>query len=283
MSWLRVALEKQGPIIAMTRGANGAWLLVGGDPETHVIFVPLAGDAQHRHSVRRHLTHVRAYDDETVYAAGPGSVLVGYDGGWEDDESPALTVRAIWCSDHIYVLADRELAYFDGRWHTVELAVAGLEGDWAAGDGVGADNVIVGTNGTHSCMARGSGARWRRDGCGSWYLYQVRVAATRAFALGGDGLWSRKRGEWIEHPTYDDRRSVLRLPLALDIVRDAPFVIAPSTFDGSTVRFTTFDGSWHDRSAPPGARADTLVACPMPDGSLLAGDRAGALWRWPAT
>ena len=279
MSWLRAGREDRGPIVAMTRGVNGAWVLADGGPETHVIFVPLVGDPEHRHSVRRSLTCVRAYDDDSVYAAGPGSVLVGYGGRWDDDELPAHSVRAIWCADHIYVLADRELLYFNGRWRTVELDVVGLDGDWAAGDGVGADNLIVGTNGTHSCIATGSGARWTREGCSSFYLYHARVTPTGAFALGGDGLWSRKRGEWIEHAAYDDRRNVLRMPLALDVVRDAPFVIAATTFNRSSVRISTFDGTWHVRPSPPETRVHAIVACRMPDGSLLAGDRAGALWR----
>lgn len=283
MSWRRVALEPRGPIIAMTRGVDGAWVLAGGDSDTHVLFIPVAGEPQHRHRVRRRLARVRAYDDETVYAVGPGTVLVGHDGRWDDDEIPALTVRDIWCADHIYVLGERELVYFDGRWHTVALDDAGLEGDWAAGDGVGADNVIVGTSGTHSCMARGSGARWTRDGCSAWYLYHVRIAPACAFAVGGDGLWSREAGSWIEHHTYADRRSVMRAPVSLDIVGDAPFVIAATALDSPRLRLARFDGTWRAFDWPPGAQMGGVTACRMPDGSILAGDQSGALWRLPAT
>src|SRR6185503_1217908 len=261
MSWLRAGREERGPIVAMTPGVNGAWVLAGGAAETHVLFVPLDGDPELRHSAHRRLTRVHAYDDGTVYAAGPGSVLVGHDGRWDDDEIAADEVRAIWCADHIYVLADHELLYFDGRWHTIDLDAVGLFGEWRAGDGAGADNVIVGTNGTHSCIARGSGARWLSEGCGSFYLYHVRVTPTRTFALGGDGLWSRKRGQWVEHAAYDDRPDVLRFPLALDVVREMPFVIAATTFERSSVAISVFDSTWHVRPSPPETQIDAVVVC----------------------
>jgi hypothetical protein len=283
MSWQRVAFEPCGPIKAVTRGADGAWVLAGGDSDTHVLFVPVAGEPQRRHRVRRHLTRVRAYDDGTVYAVGPGRVLVGHDGGWVDDEIPALTVTDIWCADHIYVLAEHELLYFDVRWHTVHLFDAGLDGDWAAGDGVGADNVIVGIRGTHSCMARGSAANWTRDGSGSWYHYHVRVGPTRAFATGGDGLWRREAGSWAEHGPYNDRRHYLRTPIALDLVGDTPFVIAALALESPRLRLATFDGAWRVFAWPSAAHVGGVVACRMPDGSILAGDDLGALWRLPTT
>ena len=283
MSWQRVAFEPCGPIKAVTRGVDGAWVLAGGDSDTRVLVVPVAGEPQRRHRVRRPLRHVRAYDDGTVYAVGPGHVVVGHEGGWYDDEIPALAVRDIWCADHIYVLADGELLYFDGRWRTVDLVDAGLDGDWAAGDGVGADNVIVGTSGTHSCMARGSGAHWTRDGSSSWYHYHVRVTPTRAFATGGDGLWRREAGSWVEHEPYADRRHFMRTPISLDIVGDAPFVIAGLALHSPRLRLATFDRAWHVFAWPPAARMAGVVACRMPDGSILAGDDIGQLWRLPAT
>ncbi|HEY0987038.1 MAG TPA: hypothetical protein VGD80_08300, partial [Kofleriaceae bacterium] len=218
-----------------------------------------------------------------VYAVGPGRVLVGHDGGWVDDEIPALTVNDIWCADRIYVLGERELLYFDGRWRTVGLFDAGLDGDWAAGDGVGADNVIVGTRGTHSCIARGSAAHWTRDGSGSFYHYHVRVSPTRAFATGGDGLWRRESGPWIDHRPYVEGRHYLRTPIALDLVGDTPFVIAAVALDSARLQLATFDGAWRTFAWPPGARMGGVVACRMPDGSILVGDDVGALWRLPTT
>jgi len=143
--------------------------------------------------------------------------------------------------------------------------------------------LIVGIRGTHSCMARGSAANWTRDGSGSWYHYHVRVGPTRAFATGGDGLWRREAGSWVEHGPYNDRRHYLRTPIALDLVGDTPFVIAALALESPRLRLATFDGAWRVFAWPSAAHVGGVVACRMPDGSILAGDNLGVLWRLPAT
>ena len=70
-------------------------------------------------------------------------------------------------------------------------------------------------------------------------------------------------------------------PLSLDIIGDAPFVIAAMALDRPRVRLATFDGTWRAFAWPP-ARGHGVTMCRMPDGSILAGDQTGALWRLPA-
>jgi hypothetical protein len=93
-----------------------------------------------------------------------------------------------------YAFSENLLFYFDGNeWIHVDLAAQGIPGDRADGDcdstGTG---WVVGTWETHSYMATGHGRRWRRDACGSWYLYRVCIDdGGVGFAAGGDGLRQR--------------------------------------------------------------------------------------------
>lgn len=157
------------------------------------------------------------------------------------------------------------LFYFDGAaWTEIDLPARDIRGFFVAGacgrDGYG---WIVGTYGTHSCMARGRGTDWERDGCGSWYLYHVHVGADgTAFALGGDGLWRHHAdGGWRAVEAFGDS---IGAPLALGTVQGKPWVIDARSL-----------GAWAEGRATAvglfmGGPWVTLVP---PEGSLAQDDR----------
>jgi hypothetical protein len=275
-AWEPVRLAANGPIVAMRECATGAWVLVRDAMATQLLFVTVDGEVRLAHTVDIQLTRIRVYDDGRIYAAGDAT-LVRFDGAWHEDPIPAIErVSAVWADDGVYVLGARELLHFDGRWHSVDLRRA-PDVRWADGDGRDGFSVIVGTDATHSCIASGRGTQWTREGCGSFYLYKVRVASSmRAFALGGDSLWERDRGSWSK-TTYVKPQP--GFPCALALVEDRPFTIELGLSGAHQPVLGTYDGTWHRLPFPPGARMESIVACRMPDGRILTGDQAGALWR----
>jgi hypothetical protein len=120
----------------------------------------------------------------------------------------------------VYALANYEmLFYFDGN-HWVRVNLEGIPGDWWNGDcDTSGTSWIVGTWGTHSCMATGWGLQWVTDGCGSYYLYDVCIADDGVgFAVGGDGLWQlAPTGFWIRVQAYGRDLSRWAIGLAADL------------------------------------------------------------------
>ncbi len=190
----------------------------------------------HRHAggwlqafaVNSRLDSIGTLGDGSVMAVGE-SLSVLFDGDrWSTMGSGLKGSYRIWgthpgCAN---ALTAHGLFYFDGTsWGRLDLEAQGIRGHWADGDSdSGGKGWIVGTHGTHSCMATGSGASWREDGCGSWYLYLVYVADDgHAFAAGGDGLWRHDGTRWID---VDGERDVSRLPLALSAAGPTPIAVA---------------------------------------------------------
>lgn len=174
------------------------------------------------------LDSIGVLGDGSVLAAGE-ALSVLFDGDrWSSVDSGLKGSHRIWgahpgCAN---ALTDEGLFCFDGKsWERVDLEAQGVRGQWADGDSdSGGRGWIVGTHGTHSCLASGSGATWREDACGSWYLYLVHVADDgHAFAAGGDGLWRHDGTRWSE---VDGGHDVPRLPLALSAAGPDPLAVA---------------------------------------------------------
>lgn len=179
-------------------------------------------------AVSRRLDSIATLGDGSVLAVGAQqSVLFDCD-RWSTIESGLAGSRRIWGAHpaRVNALTGQGLFHFDGRdWARVDLKAQGISGCWEDGDcescGAG---WIVGTYGTHSCMAAGSGPSWREDGCGSWYLHLVYVGeGGHAFAAGGDGLWRHDGARWTGK---DHARDVSRHPLAVSAVGPSPIVVA---------------------------------------------------------
>ncbi len=180
-------------------------------------------------AVSGRLNAIGVLGDGSVLAVGE-SVSVLFDGEWSTIGSGLPACRRIWGANPgcVNALSDQGLSCFGGRsWERVDLDAQGIPGGWADGDvdsrGIG---WIVGTNGTHSCMAMGSGRSWQKDGCGAGYLYLVHVPDDgHAFAAGGDGLWRHDGVEWIDVDQLH-HSDVSRSPLALSSARERPIAVA---------------------------------------------------------
>jgi hypothetical protein len=216
-------------VVALCRPKSDDLWALGHDPRRFRTRTALlhcrAGGWDWAFAVKRRLDSIATLCDGSVLAVGE-QLSVLFDGyRWSTIGSGLKGSRRIWgahpaCAN---ALTEQGLFYFDGQtWARVDL---GISGAWADGDcDSGGAGWIVGTHGSHSCMAAGSGTNWRADGCGSWYLYLVYVGeGGRAFAAGGDGLWRHDGTRWTG---MDDHRDVSRLPLAVSAVGPSPIVVA---------------------------------------------------------
>lgn len=187
-----------------------------------------AGEWERAFEIEGQLEAIGSLGDGSVMAVGKARTAF-FDGErWRSTDSGLRGCRRVWGATLgcVNALSADGLFWFDGgRWRSVDLEARGIGGSWADGDGDSRGRGwIVGCNGTHSCMASGSGSSWTEDGCGSWYLYLVYVADDgHAFAAGGDGLWRHDGAHWI--PVIHDG-DLSRFPLALSAEGPSPVVVA---------------------------------------------------------
>jgi hypothetical protein len=190
------------------------------------------------------LEAISAHRDNSIVAVGESSVH--FDGqSWVMRELD-LPCSLVWGAHAscVYALSRDMLFHFDGdEWVHIDLAAKGIPGDWADGD---CDSTgtswVVGAWETHSCMARGRGTRWERDGCRSWYLYNVCIKdGGVGFAVGGDGLWQRSGSRWDQVEAYGD--DLGRFPIAVGTHAGGAVVVTMRLFDQPAVaEFEVFLG-----------------------------------------
>jgi hypothetical protein len=200
------------------------------------------------------LDAISAHRDNSIVAVGDSSVH--FDGDrWVMRELDA-PCRKVWGAHAscVYALSWKMLLHFDGHeWVHVDLAAKGIPGDWADGD---CDSTgtswIVGCWETHSCMARGRGTRWKRDGCGSWYLYHVRIDdGGIGFAAGGDGLWQRSGSGWDKVETYGHGHDLQHMPIAVGTHAGRAVVVSTGLLYPPALGFEVFvDDKWHTVPSP---------------------------------
>jgi len=201
------------------------------------------------------LEAISAHRDNSIVAVGDSSVH--FDGNrWvmRELDVPCTKVWGAHASC-VYALTWKMFFHFDGHeWAHIDLAAKGVPGDWADGD---CDSTgtswVVGCWGTHSCMATGRGTRWKSDGCGSWYLYQVRIDdGGIGFAAGGDGLWQRSGSGWDEVETYGHGHDLRHMPIALGTHAGGAVVVTHGFLDQPSVaEFEVFLGDmWRTVSLP---------------------------------
>ena len=258
LRWIEQRVPRKAAVIALARPKSGQLWAVGQTRRfCRTMTALLQGHADGWNwafGVNSPLDAVGILGDGSVLAAGE-MVTVVFDGdNWSTIRSGLRGSRRIWGANpaSANALADSGLCYFDGhKWGSVELAAQGIPGDWGDGDcdssGAG---WIVGTYGSHCCVAVGSGTSWQKDGCGSSYLHRIFVGESgRAFAAGGDGLWRHDRTGWMKvHHKVD----VSRLPLAVSAVGATPIVVATKLDDHrlkSTLELLTATG-WQTIPAP---------------------------------
>lgn len=255
------------PVFELVTGEHAVLSRDGGSS----IAVREAGGWREVAAVEWSLATVAALGDGSLVAAGPGVMVHVVGGRTEVREVPAACSQ-VWGPrwDCVYAIAGPRLMRFDGRWRTVDLAGQGIEGAWADG-ACDASGLcwIVGTFGTHSCMATGMGDAWTTGGCGSWYLYRVAVdAAGTWFAAGGDGLWRLTDGVWRAVEAYREGPGIY--PMGLQVRDGAARVIGTDVMTlaagrGVPALAAFVDGRW------------TTVELPTPlvDGAVALTDAGG--------
>lgn len=231
LSWKEQPVDGKVNVTALARPKSGDVWALGHTRRlfgASTIFLHRHGGGWARvFAINGRLDSISTLGDGSVLAVGD-ELSVLFDGSrWSTIESGIKRSRRIWGArvSSANAVADEGLFHFDGReWSRLDLKAHGIPGDWADGDcDSGGAGWIVGTNGTHSCMAAGSGSTWRPDSSGSWYLSLVYVAdGSPAFAAGGDGLWRHDGGQWVGDSHH---RDVSRHPLALSVVESTPIVV----------------------------------------------------------
>lgn len=232
LSWIEQRVAPKAKVVALCRPkSDSLWALGRAQRLLRTRTAVLHNDADAWHwafAVNDRLDSIASLGDGSVLAVGEHLSAL-FDGEcWSTMQSGLKGCRRIWGA-HLAsanALTEEGLFYFDGRdWARVDLKGAGIFGHWVDGDcDPGGAGWIVGTHGTHSCMAAGSATTWRVDRCGSWYLYLIYVGhGSSVFAAGGDGLWRHDGTHWTN---MDDDRDLSRLPLALSAVGPSPIVIA---------------------------------------------------------
>jgi hypothetical protein len=229
------------------------------------------------------LNAISAHRDQSIVAVGESSVHI--DGrGWVVRKLD-LPCNLVWGAHAscVYALSGEMLFHFDGReWVPIDLAAKGIRGDWADGD---CDSTgtswIAGTWETHSCMARGRGTRWKPDGCGSWYLYNVCIDdGGVGFAVGGDGLWQRSGSRWAQVEAYGD--DLGRLPIAVGTHAGGAVVVTLRIFEQPTVaEFEVFVGDvWRTVPLPirPDRHAQARLVVEILEGRRILLGQGSEVW-----
>jgi hypothetical protein len=266
LTWKEVRVDAKFDVIALSRPKSGTlWALGHGRRMFSAVTAILhrrAGLWKRAFVVDGRLDTIATLGDGSILATGEWlSVL--FDGErWSTTESGLKRSHRIWgahlgCANALTLAG--QLFCFDGRWwEYVDLEGYGIDGTWADGDcDTSGRGWIVGTNGSHSCMATGSGLRWQRDGCGSWYLNRVYVAEDgRAFAAGGDGVVWRYDGSKWSTVGSGQRRVGGPLPLALSAAGPDPIVVACAfeqitRLEKHTAELLAFNATgWHPFRVP---------------------------------
>jgi hypothetical protein len=289
LEWAKSDVGVPGEVVALASAGDAVWAVARQRPDwwrrlaerlnvktsgigTGVVSHVLSrhdGRWSSRFSVRGSLNAICTMGDGSVVAVGDRLAVHCAGGQWAVFRPP-VQLNHVWGarSSCVYALGQDMLFYFGGgSWTHVDLPALGINGQWADGscDSSGA-SWIVGTWGTHSCMAKGLGTEWKSDGCGSWYLYKVAIGENgHGFAAGGDGLWQRVDDSWEGVEAYG--RDLLRVPLALLACSASPLVVSwrapgPSGEGAGKIR--------------PCLNLDVFVSCrwqtvsvPVPQTSLL--------------
>lgn len=242
------------------------------------------------HTFRHEVHAVRTLLDGTLVVTSERRTYHLAEGRGRDFAAPRIA--RIWgrAGDDAYGLGEDGLSRFDGaRWSPVDLRAMDVDAFYADGaPGPGEEHWLVGSDPTHSCIARGHGSAWRREGCSSWYLYLVAGSPSLVVAAGGDGLWERRDAAWSQVEEYG--RGPF-MPLALRLFDDRPAVLSANfawmnggphpRFPGQGPAIYLFhDGRWSMVTLPNGLvpRGSRWTGIELLPSRRVAGFTESELW-----
>ncbi len=169
LSWKEQRVDGKAKVVAIARPKSTDLWALGHSRRLFTLSTAFLhrreGGWERAFAVSHRLDSIGVLGDGSVLAAGE-ALSVLFDGHrWSTMDSGLKGSHRIWgaspaCAN---ALSDEGLFYFDGRcWKRVDLEAQGVRGQWADGDSdSGGKGWIVGSHGTHSCLATGAGATWR--------------------------------------------------------------------------------------------------------------------------